>query len=211
MPPSAFRRTPKRNGRYDGGQRRCPVRALRRPSGCRCPPWASGPRRRVWAYAGTSPWRAEGEIGPDDPGARLGTRHRHHCQRHNQLSRRPRPPGQPPLPPAPAETPIRGTRVSTAPTREHKAGTRTRKGSDSLESDPFRPAERSHVEAECLSLDPDLRRSPVRGPDLGFLVDMRWLPTAVYGCPADWLRTGRGCRGREIHGTRAGPARRLRR
>ncbi|MFE2206842.1 CPCC family cysteine-rich protein [Streptomyces rubiginosohelvolus] len=20
---------------------------------------------------------------------------------------------------------------------------------------------------------------------------MRWLPTAVYGCPADWLRTGR--------------------
>ena len=23
----------------------------------------------------------------------------------------------------------------------------------------------------------------------GFLVGVRWLPTAVYGCPADWLRT----------------------
>ncbi|MFB4422198.1 CPCC family cysteine-rich protein [Streptomyces sp. QL37] len=38
---------------------------------------------------------------------------------------------------------------------------------------------------------------------------MRWLPTAVYGCPADWLRTGWGCRGGGIPGPSAGP--RLRR
>jgi len=43
----------------------------------------------------------------------------------------------------------------------------------------------SDAEAECLRADPGLRRSLLLAPDLGFIVGTRWLPAAVYGCPAD--------------------------
>jgi hypothetical protein len=103
------------------------------------------------------------------------------------------------------------SRASTAvPMFPKAAASRERRGTEGLggAGDGTRYTLKRNVSGPDLTCD----GAPIMGLAARHsVVGVRCSPTGVCGSPADCLRTGRPCRGAEIHGMPAGPSTRLHR